>query len=614
MAKNDRIKGITIKIGGDTTELSKALKDTNKVLDDTKSDLRDVQKLLKLDPKNVELLKQKQKLLGTAVDETKKKLEKEKEALKQMQESGDTKKNQRAQDALQREIIETENELKKLEKQYKSCNPAIEAFAAKTKDAADKTKKLSAVGGIVAGGLLANAYAAGKNADEINTLAKQYGVSTDEIQKWMYAAELVDVSVEDIAGSYAKLTKQVGSNEDAFKDLGVATKDTKGEYRDINDIWSDTLKALSQIPNETERDIKAQELFGKSAAELAGIIDDGGQKLDELGQKAKDAGLILSGEALDGANQFNDGIDTLKGTLTSAMTEIGAQLAGNLAPALETVVDWVTDVCEWLGQLDGDTWTIILTVGGLLAVLSPILGLISGIAGALPLLTGAFAALSGPAGIVLGILVLLAPAIIALVKEIVKNWDKIKENIKEEWEYIKAAFGKIKDFVTGVWDSIKQKTSEVWESIKNAIMKPIEAAKEAVKKAIEAIKNFLHFDFSLPKLKLPHLKVTGGLDLFKWPPSLPKVSVEWYRKAYDNPVMFTQPTVMATAAGLKGFGDGTGAEIVMGLNRLRELVGTTSGGNTINIYQQPGQNAEQLAYEVQRVLVRQQRQRSGAYA
>lgn len=613
MAAN-RIKGITIEIGGDTTQLNKALEGTNKTLRETQSDLKDVNKLLKMDPGNIELLRQKQSLLGKSVDETKKKLEKEKQALRQMQESGGTEKNQRAQDALQREIIETENSLKNLEKQYKACNPAIESFTAKTKAAADKTKTLSKVGAGVAGGMLANAYAAGKAADDINTLAKQYGVSTDEIQKWRYASDLVDVSVEDMAASYAKLTKQVGAGSDAFDELGVQTKDASGEYRNINDIWADTLKALSQIPNETQRDIKAQELFGKSAAELAGIIDDGGASLKALGDEAENAGLIMSGEALDGANKFNDAIDQLKGTVSASLMEAGAALAETLIPALETLVGWVTDVVTWFGSLDGTTQTVILVIAGLVAVLSPLLSLITAIAGALPVLGAIFAAITSPVGGLIAAIIAAVAAIGAFIATIVKNWDIVKAIANDLWQKVKDTFGKVKDFITGVWDSIKQKTTEVWEGIKNAIMKPIEAAKNAVKNAIDAIKNFLHFDFSLPKLKLPHLKVTGGLDLFKWPPSLPKVSVEWYRKAYDNPVMFTSPTVMATAAGLKGFGDGTGAEIVMGMNRLQELVGANAGGNTINIYQQPGQNAEQLAYEVQRVLVRQQRQRSGAYA
>ena len=610
MAKNDRIKGITIKIGGDTTELSKALKDTNKVLDDTKSDLRDVQKLLKLDPGNVELLRQKQELLGKSVDATKEKLEKEKQALRQMQESGDTEKNQRAQDALQREIIETENSLKDLEKQYKACNPQLEAFASKAGAAAEKTKKLSVAGGMVAGGMLANAYAAGKNADEINTLAKQYGVSTDEIQKWRYASDLVDVSVEDMAASYAKLTKQMGAGNKAFDELGVATKNADGSYRDINDVWGDTLKALSNIQDETKRDIKAQELFGKSAANLAGIIDDGGASLKSLGDEAERNGLILSGEALDGANRFNDSIDQLKGTVNASLMEAGATLAETLIPAIETLVGWITEAVTWFGNLEGTTQTVILVIAGLVAALSPALTLISTITTALPALSTAFTALTGPVGIVIGVIA----ALIAIGVALYKNWDTVKEWAGKLWQGIKDTFEKIKNTVSGIWDSIKRKTSEIWDGIKNAIMRPIEAAKNAVRNAIDAIKNFLHFDFSLPKLKLPHLKVTGGLDLFRWPPQLPKVSVEWYRKAYDNPVMFTQPTVMATAAGLKGFGDGTGAEIVMGLNRLRELVGTSSGGNTFNIYQQPGESADVLANKISDILAHQTTRRVTAYA
>ena len=80
--------------------------------------------------------------------------------------------------------------------------------------------------------------------------------------------------------------------------------------------------------------------------------------------------------------------------------------------------------------------------------------------------------------------------------------------------------------------------------------------------------------------------------------------------------MFTSPTVLGTGAGLKGFGDGNGAEIVMGLDKLRELVGAEQPTQdiTINIVQQPWQDAKQLAAEVQKVLVRQNNQRVSAYA
>ena len=77
------IKGITIEIGGNTTPLQKALSDVNKSIKDTQKQLKDVDKLLKIDPSNIELLKQKQDLLNRAVNDTKDKLDKEREALRQ---------------------------------------------------------------------------------------------------------------------------------------------------------------------------------------------------------------------------------------------------------------------------------------------------------------------------------------------------------------------------------------------------------------------------------------------------------------------------------------------------------------------------------------------------
>lgn len=119
MAAN-RIKGITVEIGGDTTKLQDALKSVNSQIKNTQSQLKDVEKLLKLDPGNTELLAQKEKLLSEAVEETRQKLQALKTASEQANKAlAEGKISQEQYDALQREIIETENELKKLEAQAK---------------------------------------------------------------------------------------------------------------------------------------------------------------------------------------------------------------------------------------------------------------------------------------------------------------------------------------------------------------------------------------------------------------------------------------------------------------------------------------------------------------
>ena len=132
---------------------------------------------------------------------------------------------------------------------------------------------------------------------------------------------------------------------------------------------------------------------------------------------------------------------------------------------------------------------------------------------------------------------------------------------------------------------------------------------------VQSLKNAFKFTWSLPHIKLPHFKVTGG----KWPyglggeGSLPSISIDWYKKAYRNPILFTSPTVMATPQGYKGFGDGTGAEIVMGLNKLQELVGA-SRPVVVNVYGTQGQSVDALADAVTRKIVSLQKQRTAAYA
>ena len=121
-----RIRGITVEIGGDTTGLDKALKGVNSTIKTTQSSLKDVNKLLKLDPVNTNLVTQKQKLLRDAVNATKEKLEALKTAqgqARQQLENGTL--GQDKYDALQREIIETEEELRRLQQEAETTSSVL---------------------------------------------------------------------------------------------------------------------------------------------------------------------------------------------------------------------------------------------------------------------------------------------------------------------------------------------------------------------------------------------------------------------------------------------------------------------------------------------------------
>ena len=142
-----RIKGITVEIGGDTTKLQTALKGVNSEIKNTQAQLKDVEKLLKLDPGNTELLAQKQKLLSSAVSETKEKLTTLKTAAEQANQAlanGDISKEQ--YDALQREIIETEQDLKKLETQANQSATAMQKIATAGEGLKSAGDKVSSAG------------------------------------------------------------------------------------------------------------------------------------------------------------------------------------------------------------------------------------------------------------------------------------------------------------------------------------------------------------------------------------------------------------------------------------------------------------------------------------
>lgn len=607
-----RIAGITIEIGGDTSNLQKSLKGVDSQLKKTQSQLKDVDKLLKLNPGNTELLTQKQKLLTESISLTKDRLAE----LKAVSKDSVTPEQW---DALQREIIDTEGKLQGLQKelrsfgsvaaqQIKAAGQQMKEFGGKVEDVGKKFSGISGAAAGIGGALLKMGYDAVTGADDLNTLAKQTGFSTAEIQKMQYAADLIDVSFEDISGALKKFKGKIDPANESLARLNVSTTNADGSLRNSTDVFNDAVVALSGIANETERDQLAMELFGKSADSLAGIIDDGGAALKEMGDQAEELGLILDQDTLDSLNKTNDTLDQLKGNIAGTMAQIGADVGTVLAPVLEKGAELIGKITEKLRELTPEQTETILKIAGVVAAIAPVLiiggKLISGIGSIVSVIGTVVGVLGGP-------LTLAIAAAIAIGVLLWKNWDKIKE----------VAIN-VKDGVVSAWNSLKEKVSSVIDSIRgkiDALKEKFEDIKAKAAEVVQKIKDFFNFRIELPKIKLPHLQITyspasSSIAKFFGINNIPHLSIQWYKKAYDNPVMFTSPTVMATPNGYKGFGDGSGAEIVMGLDKLRQLVGAQANGVTINIVQQPWQDAKAVAREVQRVLVAEQKQRELAHA
>ena len=549
----NRIKGITIDINGNTTKLTDSLKQVDSSLKDTQSQLKDVNKLLKLDPTNVDLLRQKHDLLGKAVKDTKARQDELKKALEDAKNAGSTEEAQRQQDLLQRELAETTAQLEDYKKQMDFSSPSLKAFSEKSGQIAEKTKGVSTAAGVAAAGMLAMAGKAAATADDLLTMANVTGFSVEELQKMQYASSFIDVSMETMTGSITKLTKNMESGNAAFDTLGISVTNADGTMRSATEVWYETIAALGQVANETERDQLSMDLFGKSAMEMAGVVDDGGQALRDLGAEAEATGNILSTDAVADAVAFNDQIDELKGKAEQAFLSAGAALADTLVPALETLVDVVTNVLSWFGNLDGGTQAFILTVLGLVAAISPIAGIISTITGLAAALNVAMLPMIGTiALIVAGI-----AAVVAVGVALYQNWDTIKAKAGE------------------LWDAIKDK----FEGIKNTISEKIEAAKEKVRSAIDAIKSFFNFSWELPQLKMPHFSIQGSFSLK--PPSVPHIDVQWYKKAMEDGIMLNGATIFGAMNGKLLGGGEAGSEMIIGTDSLMQMIQKATG-RTVN--------------------------------
>ena len=633
------IKGITIEFQGDTTKLDKALRQINNNTKSLDRELKQVDKALKFNPTSVELWRQKQQLLSQKITETKSKLDALKQAQAQMDASG-VDKNSQEYRQLQREIIVTENQVKTFEGQLRkvgnvnlrATSEQFKAMGDKLTSAGQAMRGISTAAAAVTAAIGALTVKSGRWADDLNTMSKVYSISTTELQKYSAAADLVDVSVETIAKSHIKLEKQMlsassgtGASAEAFQKLGVSVTNADGSLRNGDAVWQDTIAALGNMSNETERDALAMQLMGRSAAELNPLIEDNGETYKMVSDTLSQYGLDYVDQAtLDRANQFNDSLDKTKLLGETAFNQMSTQLASYLAPAMEKVVEIVGKLAEWMSDLSPETLTVIATIAAVVAILAPLLiGLgkvafaISSIMSLASTLGPVFGALAGPVGIVIAIFAALVAAGILIYK----NWDTIKAKAAEIWNSIKTTISTVWDgiksmiqqaiatvvsTVVGRFQMIKNTVTTIWNGIKTAITTPINAAVGIVRSAIDRIKGIINgAHLSLPHFKLPHFKINGG----KLPWGIggkgtpPKISVDWYAQGG----IFNKAT-------LAGIGE-AGPEAVVPLDRFWKTLEGMSTGETNIVINVNGANRDpvEIAEEVKRVLIRETNQRRLAW-
>ena len=607
------IKGITIEFRGDTTSLDKALRQVKKETKDIDSELKKVNQNLKFDPKNVELLKQKAGLLKQKIDVTKQSLEAMKKAQAEMDAKGVDKTSKEYQE-LRRQIIETESKVKTFNQQLKETQAKASGLGqlgakfsemgGKIKSAGQALAPFSAAAAAVLGSLGAMGLKAATAADDILTLSQQTGISTDELQLYAAAADLVDVSVETMAKSQQKLKKNMlsasegGKIAERFEQLGISVTDANGELRDSNDVFQETIKALGEMENETERDAVAMEIFGKSASQLNPLIEDAGATYEKVAQMLEENGLSpLSEEELQNAQDFKDSLDTLKLIFGQLIQIIGGKVATVLQPLMDKVVAFAQKVAGWLANVDGEVLTKILAVTAAIAALAPVLMAVGTAVSAVG------AAMSFLAANPITLIIAAIAAVIAIIVLLIKHWDEVKAKATEVWEHIKTTFGKVADFFAGLWDTIKGTFVKFAVAIGDAISGAVKGAingvigyiENTINKAIRLINSAIGLINKIPGVSIGQL---GEL-------SLPRLA--------KGGVLYGAQTVIAGEAGPEAIIPLD--KLFAQMDRMADRIAGSGGESavTINVYTAAGTDLNELARQIEARIVASQNRRRLAW-
>ena len=187
-------------------------------------------------------------------------------------------------------------------------------------------------------------------ADNILTLSLTTGQTTDQLQEFSYASELIDVSLDTLQGSLTKLTNNMqdtangtGNAQAAFQQLGVSVTDADGHLRSANDVFYDAIDALGDVTNATERDALAMDIFGRSAQDLNPLIVQGADTLREYAQEAHDMGYVLDNDALAALGAVDDAYQRLQKTQEGVKNQLSEQFAPYLTEFYEKITRLIKD-------------------------------------------------------------------------------------------------------------------------------------------------------------------------------------------------------------------------------------------------------------------------------
>jgi len=404
----------------------------------------------------------------------------------------------------------------------------------------------------------------GQMLDKLTIAAQASGIGidklTENITKYGAPMRALGLDTNESIAIFAGWEKAGVNTEIAFSGMKKAIGVWGKEGKDARVEFGKTLDAIKSAPDIASATSMAIEAFGtKAGPDLADAIQGGRFEYQEfLDLVGSSAGIVNQTweEQQDPWDQAKTAVNNLK----LAGSELGSTLLETLAPILERVAELVKQFSEWFRGLDDDQKKTIVTIGMVVAAIGPLLVVFGTVISSIGKITEGLGTIGG--GIAgLGKLIIGHPilaAIVGIIAVIVLLYTKC--------EWFRDGVNDIFDGVAKFAKDTVEKVQEVWGKVK-----------EFGEKAQKAVKDFLSFDW-VPKIKLPHFKLSGKLSLT--PPSVPSLSVKWYAKGgiLNSPTIFGQ----GADGNLLGGGE-AGKEAVLPIDLLRKYIAEENAKSNVTL-------------------------------
>ena len=481
---------------------------------------------------------------------------------------------------------------------------------------------------------------AGAFLDRLNKTAQETGASVDSLEAGIVsnatAFKEMGLGIDEAVAFMGQLEVSGANSETVLNGMRKALKNATAEGKPLDQALAELQNTILNGTDSMDGLTAAYDIFGKSGDQIYGAVKDGTINFVDLASAMTDAGNSVA-DTFEATLDPTDNFKTTMNELKVVGADVGGTLLQMLIPVIKQVGEIITKVKEAWEGLSPETQEMIIKAAGIVAAVGPVLlvigKVVSGISSIISIGSALVAAIGAISAPVVAVVAVIA-GLIAIGVALYKNWDEIcawanrvKEQVSESWNNMKQnvseSWNNMKQNASQAMDAIKNKVEQngggikgvlktavegyvnLWKAgfeqinnltggklgealnavtsklnqIKNTFTNVFDGAKQIVSNAINYIRGLLSGELSFPHIRMPHFSISGEFSLD--PPSVPHISVEWYKKAMTNPFMLNGATIFGAMGGKLLGGGESGSEMIVGTNKLMQMIAQAKGGETV---------------------------------